>query len=71
MERAHCRGEDPSAFFPSDSLGVEAARRICKGCGVRRECLQYALEEHLVHGIFGGSSERQRERLRRASANRP
>lgn len=65
MAQARCRGEDPTIFFPSDSLGVDAARRICLGCGVRRQCLDYALREHLTHGIFGGCSERQRERLRR------
>ena len=50
-------------LFPSDSLGVKAAQRICGRCEVRRECLDYALEEHLTHGVFGGSSERQRERM--------
>lgn len=42
------------------------ARRICHPCPVRRECLSYALAEGLSHGVFGGCSERQRERLRRS-----
>jgi WhiB family transcriptional regulator, redox-sensing transcriptional regulator len=65
MRRAACHGQDPATFFPSDSLGVDAARRICHPCDVRRECLAYAMAEHLVHGVFGGCSERQRERMRR------
>ena len=66
MNEANCRGLDASAFFPSDASGVEAARRVCAECSVRSECLEYSLENRLDHGIWGGTSERQRQRLLRA-----
>jgi WhiB family transcriptional regulator, redox-sensing transcriptional regulator len=65
MHDANCRGLHASAFFPSDASGVEAARRVCAECSVRSECLEYSLVNRLDHGIWGGTSERQRQRLLR------
>jgi WhiB family redox-sensing transcriptional regulator len=64
-----CRSSayDPAWWFPEQrqQLVAERARSICKGvCVVREECLAYALENHLP-GIWGGTSERERKRLRR------
>jgi WhiB family redox-sensing transcriptional regulator len=61
-----CRGLDPEIFFPRDGLGVLGARRICQGCQVRLECLEYALRHRIEHGVWGGASERERKRIRRA-----
>ncbi len=65
MGLARCRDVDPQVFFPNDGPGVEAARRYCAECLVRRSCLEYALENHIQHGIWGGTSERGRRRLAR------
>ena len=65
MLEANCRGLQASAFFPSDASGVEAARRVCAECSVRAECLEYSLDNRLDHGIWGGTSERQRQRILR------
>lgn len=65
MVDAKCRGVDPADFFPSDGLGVDRARRICEGCTVRAECLEYALEFRVEHGVWGGASERERRRILR------
>ncbi|HVM41673.1 MAG TPA: WhiB family transcriptional regulator [Acidimicrobiia bacterium] len=65
MVRALCRGYDPSVFFPSDGVGVEAAQRICAECPVRVECLEYALTFRVDHGVWGGCSERERRRILR------
>lgn len=65
MLDARCRGVDPAEFFPSDGLGVEAAQRVCEGCAVRVECLEYALEHRIEHGVWGGASERERRRILR------
>ena len=64
-EHAHCRGMDPSIFFPSDGIGVQEAVAVCAGCPVRDACLDYALENRIQHGVFGGHSERSRDRLLR------
>jgi WhiB family transcriptional regulator, redox-sensing transcriptional regulator len=56
---------DPQVFFPSDGLGVQAATAICRDCPVRAACLEYALVNRIQHGVFGGESERARERILR------
>ena len=63
MFKGHCRDEPPSRFFPSDGVGVEAAQRICEGCPVKSQCLEYALEQRVDHGVWGGASERERRRI--------
>ncbi len=65
MDKAKCRNLPPETFFPSDGLGVEAAQRICHGCPVKQECLEYALANHIDHGVWGGASERERRRILR------
>jgi WhiB family transcriptional regulator, redox-sensing transcriptional regulator len=63
MARGDCRYEPPATFFPSDGVGVEVAKRICAACPVREQCLEYALDNRIDHGVWGGTSERQRRRL--------
>jgi WhiB family transcriptional regulator, redox-sensing transcriptional regulator len=65
MMHARCRGARPTEFFPSDGMGVEAAQRVCAVCPVRIECLEYALEHRIEHGVWGGASERERRRILR------
>ncbi|MCZ7526494.1 MAG: WhiB family transcriptional regulator [Acidimicrobiia bacterium] len=66
MLSARCRDRSVSEFFPSDGVGVEAARRVCDACEVQAECREYALELRIDHGVWGGTSERQRRRILRA-----
>ncbi|HTT91952.1 MAG TPA: WhiB family transcriptional regulator [Acidimicrobiales bacterium] len=63
MELARCRNVDPEVFFPRDGVGVQAAQRYCAECLVRESCLEYALENHIQHGVWGGVSERGRRRM--------
>jgi WhiB family redox-sensing transcriptional regulator len=42
---------------------VEMARRVCADCPVRDVCLEYALDHHIEHGVWGGASERARRRM--------
>jgi WhiB family redox-sensing transcriptional regulator len=74
MAEGNCRLHPPSTFFPSDGVGVDRARRICKGCPVGERCLEYALENRIDHGVWGGCSERERRRIlkrRREDAPEP
>lgn len=64
-DRAACRGMDPAMFFPERGDAVDAAKAICAQCPVRIECLDYALDHKIRHGVWGGMSERQREKVRR------
>ncbi len=65
MRRGACRHYPPDAFFPSDGVGVERAKEICAECPVKMRCLEYALEHRIDHGVWGGASERQRQRILR------
>jgi len=65
QERALCAQTDPEAFFPEKGGSTREAKRICSGCEVRPECLEYALAHDERFGIWGGLSERERRRLRR------
>ena len=67
QERALCAQTDPEAFFPEKGGSTREAKRICSGCEVRAECLDYALAHDERFGIWGGLSERERRRLRRAA----
>lgn len=65
QERALCAETDPEAFFPEKGGSTREAKRICLGCEVRDECLEYALAHDERFGIWGGLSERERRRLKR------
>jgi len=65
QERALCAQTDPEAFFPEKGGSTREAKRICTGCEVRGECLEYALQKDERFGIWGGLSERERRRLKR------
>ena len=56
MGRGKCREMPPDTFFPSDGVGVEVARRICADCPVKEPCLEYAMVNHIDHGVWGGTS---------------
>lgn len=77
-KHAACLGQPVDRFFPEDPNCYKTAVRLCRGCQVRRECLEEAL---LVpgpsdrFGVFGGMSPPARRRLRqqreRAALDRP
>lgn len=65
QDRALCAQTDPEAFFPEKGGSTREAKKICLGCEVRSECLEYALAHDERFGIWGGLSERERRRLKR------
>jgi WhiB family redox-sensing transcriptional regulator len=67
-ERALCAETDPEAFFPEKGGSTREAKKICTGCEVRAECLEFALANDERFGIWGGLSERERRRLRRRAS---
>jgi WhiB family transcriptional regulator, redox-sensing transcriptional regulator len=69
-DRAACRDMDPDLFFPIGTTGpaldqIEAARAICRLCAVKDPCLEYALVTNQEAGVWGGTSEEERRRLRK------
>jgi WhiB family transcriptional regulator, redox-sensing transcriptional regulator len=65
QDKALCAQTDPEAFFPEKGGSTREAKKICLGCEVRHECLDYALAHDERFGIWGGLSERERRRLKR------
>ncbi|MEO5920573.1 MAG: WhiB family transcriptional regulator [Pseudolysinimonas sp.] len=63
---ALCAQTDPEAFFPEKGGSTRDAKKICTTCEVKAQCLDYALANDERFGIWGGLSERERRRLRRA-----
>ena len=70
-----CRTVDPDLFFPV-AVGAVAnrqiakAQRICAGCPVRQQCLDFALRTPEPAGIWGGTTPEERSRARRARHRR-
>jgi len=72
--KANCKDADLNIFFPTDEDGEwiddlpvkdEPGNpgSYCLHCKVQEQCLEYAVENDIVHGIFGGTNEIQRKRL--------
>ncbi|HIV58029.1 MAG TPA: WhiB family transcriptional regulator [Candidatus Stackebrandtia faecavium] len=61
---AACREGDPDDLFVQ---GAEqnVAKKVCKGCQVRMECLADALDNRVEFGVWGGMTERERRALLR------
>ena len=61
---AACRNGDPDALFVQ---GAEqnVAKRICRSCPVRMECLADALDNRIEFGVWGGMTERERRAVLR------
>jgi len=68
QRKANCMGVDPDLFFPERGASTREAKEVCRGCVVREDCLEYALANGEKFGIWGGMSERERRRVRRARA---
>jgi WhiB family redox-sensing transcriptional regulator len=63
--KASCMGVDPDLFFPERGASTREAKNVCKECPVKGQCLDYALKTGERFGIWGGTSERERRKLRR------
>ncbi len=68
QSQANCLGVDPDLFFPERGASTREAKEVCRGCIVREDCLEYAIANGEKFGIWGGMSERERRRVRRARA---
>ena len=68
---AACRDTSPDLFFPVGTTGqaliqIAQAQAVCANCPVQDECLQFALATNQDSGIWGGTTEEERRKLRRA-----
>jgi WhiB family redox-sensing transcriptional regulator len=60
----------PDLFFPPDeeTLGnsrVVYAKQLCGLCPLRLQCLEYAIDNNEKHGIWGGLTRYERNKISR------
>jgi WhiB family redox-sensing transcriptional regulator len=68
QRQASCRGTDTDLWFPVSGTS-QAAKAVCEACPVRRLCLEYVVaSSRVLQGIWAGTTEQERRRMRRASA---
>ena len=58
-DSANCRGKN-DILFGDDT---RAAKRVCRGCPVARECLLYAVDHDYDFGVWGGKTFEERQRV--------
>ena len=68
---AACRDTDPDLFFPVGTTGpaieqIASAKAVCGECDAQAECLEFALATNQDSGVWGGTSEEERRKLRKA-----
>jgi len=63
-EGAPCRQTDPEIFFPEQGVDSYKAKAICWSCDLRQKCLDVALADPSLHGIWGGKTGKQRKAIR-------
>ena len=63
---ALCAQVDQDGFYPDKGGSTANAKATCARCVVREQCLEYALANDERYGIWGGTSEGDRRKIRRA-----
>ena len=67
-KEALCAEVDPVIFFPEAGEKTVDAKRICRACNVKTQCLEYSITNNERFGIWGGLTEFDRRRLRREAS---
>lgn len=63
QDQASCRGVDTNDFFQEEvgaKANYSAQRIMCATCPVRIDCLDFAINNHIKYGLWGGISPRNR-----------
>jgi WhiB family redox-sensing transcriptional regulator len=65
-----CRDVDTNIFFPVDDhrmqqQQIDDAKAICRECPARMECLEFAIATNQKFGIWGGTTDKERRRIKR------
>ena len=64
---AACKGMDRNIFFPTIGYNQHSrdAIKICKTCPVKQRCTEFAINNKIAFGIWGGLNPNQRQQLKR------
>lgn len=75
MKQLCADSPNPDLWFPpAGGMGTligKQAKAICAQCPVEEPCLEYALADWTLLGIWGGTTPKEREKIRRARAAPP
>ncbi|GAB3815531.1 WhiB family transcriptional regulator [Micromonospora zhanjiangensis] len=61
--RGACQSVDPETFFPAPNEPADSAVALCRTCDVQGSCLAWALEVGDCHGVWGGTTPRERRAM--------
>ena len=66
---------DPDLVFPNGKVGASreqiiAAKKVCIGCVHKNECAEFAIENEIDYGVWGGIDEHERRRLLKMRAKK-
>jgi WhiB family transcriptional regulator, redox-sensing transcriptional regulator len=65
LREAACRGQGPNAFVRGPRSDYGPMRKLCESCPVRWECLEFALADESLTGLWGGTTDTERRLIRR------
>lgn len=68
MDDALCREIDAELFFPEPNKVPHDAKKACRLCRVRNPCLEYALSQGHLDGVWGGTTPQERKQMMRGAA---
>ena len=63
-DKAMCKKLDTQLFFPKRGEATRPIKIICSVCPAAKPCLEYAMKSGEKFGVWGGTSERERRRMR-------
>ena len=71
MKYAACQGADPEIFFAESGWNAAnvKAQEYCGKCTVYKQCMKFAIDNDITHGIWGGLSSKQRKRKAKEQAD--
>jgi WhiB family redox-sensing transcriptional regulator len=64
-EDANCKSMNPDLFFPGPNTPIDDVVEICFACPVRIACLEHALANGEILGVWGGLTQQERRALHR------
>ncbi len=72
-EQALCAQSDPEMWFPEGDHRITQGRQakaICAKCPVQTQCLEEALANNDMFGVWGGLTASERHRIRKPAVQR-
>jgi WhiB family redox-sensing transcriptional regulator len=72
MGAALCsRSTHPDLWFPERGGSMAPAVGVCSRCPVKAPCLDYAIDNKIEEGVWGGESARGRRKIARERRKHP